>query len=753
MCSPCLERPWDGTRASILFDSPASIRHNSRVNRCNTTSEPDTPNPDTVPLMEPSDVPEPFRAPDAWRAGDILLDEYRVIKLLGKGGMGRVYLVETQTPPPLKYAVKILNRRCLQKNSMKRLFLRELQNWIDLQSHPHIIRCRFFKTIDNQLAIFSEYTEAGSLKQWIRDGKTRSLQQILDIAIQTAWGLEAAHRRNIVHLDMKPENILMTTDGTAKLTDFGISMLLAPVQPDTSHPAEISPGKTPAEAPAPSKKHSTGMTPAYASPEQFDGGHVTLQSDVWSWAVSVLEMFVGRVTWRFGFMAGHFLESTMREDPTSAPAVIPKPLYRILKRCFANTPEDRWPGMAEIAVDLQQVWSSVFNTPYPREKPRYRTESETIKPGTADPGDTARWKNASEWLTMALDISEIHPSMIRDRESVSRQTKEARAVSDLETLDDALKIFRSVPDDKAVNAKPYIARLLADKAAIYEYLGDHTGAVNQYLNAIEAHYDLVGHTDNVMYRKDMAGVIGNLANLLYTTSRYDESLKYQREAIGLIDDIVNADSPAEWINMQARLYYNIAVTYFGLKQNEPAANHALKSVAIRENLVFNKNRLEFIENLIQSYATTATILYVSEQFQTALDYFDKAVDLIRRSSAETGTSSYARHIAIISQSKAMTLRQMKQFERALVMYEASDKILTSLANQNNDITDLQHLSINCINRGNLYKDMGRIDDAGAAYVRGIKIMQQLVHDRGHLEFRPYLEKALKLQADLQQFSQ
>lgn len=671
---------------------------------------------------------------EEWKDGDILLDDYRVIRLLGRGGMGRVYLVETVAPPRLKYAVKILAKRLLQKDGSSRQFLRELQTWIDLQSHPNIIRCRFFKTIEGRLAIFSEFAEAGSLKTWILNGKTDSMERILDIAIQAAWGLEAAHRQGVIHLDMKPDNILMTGDGTAKITDFGVSMLLPSftVSKDTELGRDTPKRKEPAG----------GMTPAYASPEQFTGKDLTLQSDIWSWGASILEMFTGRVTWQFGFLAGEALEDFVGNPVVTDRPAMPDGLFRVLKRCFADSPADRWASMDEVSSELQHLWTRLFEEPYPRLKPAVALRKDEARNGLPNANPLTVWQSAAQWLTTALSIAEIRASDYQGPMPIAKNTPEAQAVNDLEIMDAVQKIFHRLQENKNTSVLPYISRIHSDKAAIMEYLGDYSGAEDSFNCALATWETMIQQSSDPSMKKERAALIGNLANLYYLRGDYDRSFACQEQAIRCLHEILDEKSPAELLNMQARLCFNMAVTCFGMRRWETAIDNALKSVRIREALVFDRHRLEFIESLIQSYYNTAMMYKVSDQSEQAIDYYDKAVTLIHRSSLDSGTTAHARDIAFISQGKAMTLRQMNEYGRALEMFDASAKILTALVDRTDSMHDLQQLSINYINRGNLLRDMSRYDEAEQSYIGGIDRMREIINNRGCREFRVFLAKAM-----------
>ncbi|HPO36588.1 MAG TPA: protein kinase, partial [Kiritimatiellia bacterium] len=98
-----------------------------------------------------------------WNLGQTILDDYVVDRVLGEGGMGIVYLVHSRTSQR-QFAVK---RATGLKESDRRNFLSELQTWIDLPEHPNIVPCRFFRTVGDEVLIFAEYVQGGSLKEWI----------------------------------------------------------------------------------------------------------------------------------------------------------------------------------------------------------------------------------------------------------------------------------------------------------------------------------------------------------------------------------------------------------------------------------------------------------------------------------------------------------------------------------------------------------------------------------------------------------
>ena len=303
-----------------------------------------------------------------WKAGDVILDTYEVKQVHEGGGMGLVYRVHHKGWN-LDLAVKSPRAEYFQSETQKENFIRECETWINLGLHPHIVSCHYVRTLGGVPRVFAEYVVGGSLKDWIdsrklyEDGPQEALKRVLDISIQFAWGLQYAHEKGLIHQDVKPANVLMTPDGTAKVTDFGLAKARA----------------TAGEALAGDKQKSIlvstgGMTPAYCSPEQANKEPLSRKTDIWSWAVSVLEMFVGEVCWQSGVAAPEVLEKLkeLRSTDVDLPK-LPESFRKLLQDCFRLTPEREWPkDMAEVVARLKAVYRDheVAGEDYGREQPK-----------------------------------------------------------------------------------------------------------------------------------------------------------------------------------------------------------------------------------------------------------------------------------------------------------------------------------------------------------------------------------------------
>ncbi|MEJ0000066.1 MAG: protein kinase [Verrucomicrobiota bacterium] len=185
--------------------------------------------------------------------------------------------------------------------------------------------------------IFAEFVEGGTLSEWIHNRllykgvEQETLEAILDIAIQVAWGLHYAHEEGLIHQDVKPANVLMMPDGSAKVSDFGLAN------------ARRASGEITTTAARPGQSilipGSGYMTPEYASPEQVRGDTLSRKTDIWSWAVSILEMIKGEVDWMYGQAVPHVLEDLYGDGRQDDPIRV------VMRKCLCLDADKRLTGL------------------------------------------------------------------------------------------------------------------------------------------------------------------------------------------------------------------------------------------------------------------------------------------------------------------------------------------------------------------------------------------------------------------------
>jgi non-specific serine/threonine protein kinase len=266
------------------------------------------------------------------------ISHYKIIEKLGEGGMGVVYKALDETLDRV-VALKFLSAHLSASEESKSRFIREAKATAAL-NHPNILGV--YEIDENDKAIFfaMEYVEGKTLKDHIASLKSATGIPV-DLAIgwikQIAQGLRAAHEKEIIHRDVKPENIMLTPDGNLKIMDFGIAKLKG------------SSGLT---------KTGTSMgTLGYMSPEQAQGDAADHRSDIWSLGVMFYEMLTGEVPFKAEHEAG-LLYLIVNEQPPLPSAMdkkIPRQLDPVVMRMLEKDRGKRYGTMAEVVAGLDQV--------------------------------------------------------------------------------------------------------------------------------------------------------------------------------------------------------------------------------------------------------------------------------------------------------------------------------------------------------------------------------------------------------------
>ena len=266
---------------------------------------------------------------------------YRIETLLGEGGMGVVYRAwDTKLSRPV--AIKFLSEQ-LADAAARRRFQREARTASSL-NHPHILTVYDAGEFDGQHYLVTEFVDAGSLHDWARREKP-SWRQAVALLIGVADGLATAHAAGILHRDIKPGNILVASNGYAKLADFGL--------------AKLQESEATAEASHSSKESLTrpGMilgTIPYMSPEQASRKRLDPRSDVFSFGVVLYELLAGRRPFE-GATDLETLQAVVHCDPDPLPVGISLALRMVVEKALEKEPAERYQTMRDFVVDLKRA--------------------------------------------------------------------------------------------------------------------------------------------------------------------------------------------------------------------------------------------------------------------------------------------------------------------------------------------------------------------------------------------------------------
>lgn len=273
--------------------------------------------------------------------GQLLGNRYQVISQVGLGGMATVYKAE-DILLKRSVAVKILKQQFVEDDEFLRKFEMEAQSAASL-SHPNIVNVYDVGTdeIDGKKVhyIIMELMEGVTLKDFIENNGPLTVNQVVDYSYQIAEALDCAHKKGIIHRDIKPQNILMNHNGVLKVTDFGI--------------ARISSSATLTYT-------STILgTVHYISPEQAKGKFIDEKSDIYSLGVVMYEMCTGRVPFdaenAVGIAIKHIQEEVV--PPKEINPEISEGLNAIVLRCLQKEPIDRFQNAASLAMTLRDYES------------------------------------------------------------------------------------------------------------------------------------------------------------------------------------------------------------------------------------------------------------------------------------------------------------------------------------------------------------------------------------------------------------
>ncbi|MBS1791364.1 MAG: protein kinase [Acidobacteria bacterium] len=276
---------------------------------------------------------------------DNTIGHYQLIREIGRGGMGIVYLAN-DTRLGRQVALKLLLEKLTQDAARVRRFQREARA-VSALNHPNIITVYEVGQAEHEHYIAAEFVDGKTLREICKSGGL-VFNQALDVLLQTCAALTSAHEAGIIHRDIKPENIMLRPDGIVKVLDFGLAKLIE-------------------QAPRPNKEAQSarlttqpGMvmgTTSYMSPEQARGLNVDARSDLFSLGVVMYELLTGQAPFR-GETTADVLAALLMGEPRPLDRFSPKlptALQNIVNRCLSKSVEERYQSARDIGNDLKQL--------------------------------------------------------------------------------------------------------------------------------------------------------------------------------------------------------------------------------------------------------------------------------------------------------------------------------------------------------------------------------------------------------------
>jgi len=271
--------------------------------------------------------------------GSTFASRYQIIEELGKGGMGKVYKALDKKLDE-KIAIKLIRPEIASDENNIERFHNELK-FARKISHRNVGRMYHLEEEKGRHYITMEYVSGENLKNMIRMNRQLSVGTAINIAKQICEGLEEAHRLGVIHRDLKPQNIMIDKEGTARIMDFGIARSLK--------------GKS---ITVPGVMIGT---PEYMSPEQVDGKDIDFRSDLYSLGIILYEMLTGRLPFEGDnpFTVGIKQKSEKPKDPNNYNAGIPEELSKLILKCLEKSPDNRYQTTEDLRSELSIMEQNV----------------------------------------------------------------------------------------------------------------------------------------------------------------------------------------------------------------------------------------------------------------------------------------------------------------------------------------------------------------------------------------------------------
>ncbi len=271
------------------------------------------------------------------------ISNYKIIKKLGEGGMGEVYLAD-DIKLKRQVAIKILPSRFDINETDKARFLQEAQASAAI-NHPHVCVIHDIKENEDQQFIIMEYVDGQTLSDKFAS-EPLPTEQVIEYAIQIVSALQAAHDKEIVHRDIKSDNIMISNTNHIKVTDFGLAKIKGSIQ----------------------LTKTSGMvgTLSYMSPEQIEGKELDTSTDIFSFGVVLYEMLAGQRPFQEEFESA-LIYSILNEEPKSIGNLnneVPVELERIVNKTLAKNRSDRYKNTTDILLDFKSLEEKIFKQKY-----------------------------------------------------------------------------------------------------------------------------------------------------------------------------------------------------------------------------------------------------------------------------------------------------------------------------------------------------------------------------------------------------
>ncbi|CAN5601101.1 hypothetical protein BH18VER1_BH18VER1_11850 [soil metagenome] len=532
---------------------------------------------------------------------------YRIVREIGRGGLGTVYLAERADDAYRKEVALKLVRRGLDTDDILRRFRHERQILAQLD-HPHIARLIDGGTTEEGLPYFvMEYVQGATLLEFC-DRQKLDAEARLQLFRKVCDAVSYAHQNLVIHRDLKPSNILVTEDGTPKLLDFGIAKLLTPAE----------------EAMTQTVPALRVMTPEYASPEQIKGGAITTGSDVYSLGVLLYELLTGQKPYRLtSRSAEEVSRAVTNQEPTRPSRAIAegknsdfdirvsnflqRDLDNIVLMALRKEPERRYATVERFSEDIRRHLEGLPVSAH-KDTFQYRT-AKFVR------------RNKTGVLAALLVLLALFAGLVATLwQSHIAQTERARAekrFNDVRQLANS-NLFEVYPKVERLEGSIEAREAILKNALTYlDSLVNETGDDLKLKSELATAYEKVGDVQGAASLS-----LGNYKTAFETYARAQQLREAVYEA-----DPKNLEAKEKL----AKIYQILGRSSWYDDRTQDAEEFYRKSLKLRRELVAAQpDSVETQNNLAQLLINAGAIPEFSYQIENALPYFEEALAIIQK---------------------------------------------------------------------------------------------------------------------------
>ncbi|MBL8182828.1 MAG: serine/threonine protein kinase [Blastocatellia bacterium] len=623
------------------------------------------------------------------------IGKYRLIKLIGTGGMGRVYLAERADGAfEQKVALKLI-RRGLDSKEIQRRFVTERQILASLV-HPNIAHLIDGGTTEDGLPfLVMEYVEGTPLISYA-DANSLGLEQRLDLFREVCSAVSFAHQKLVIHRDLKPQNVLITNDGKAKLLDFGIAKLVKTEGTET-------------------RTQTFAFTPDYASPEQIRGENLSTSTDIYSLGVILYELLTGSRPFKFEDKNIGEIIATSSNTTPAAPSItlqrskvkdqrpLNADLDNIVLKALQKEPERRYASVEQFSDDISRYLKGLPVSARP-DTWSYRAE----KFARRNP-----WFVGTIVLAFLFLIGGIATTAYQARKAnIEREKAEAR-FNDVRALANSFmfeineEIMRSPVKARELlvaRALEYLDKLAAESAGNIELKSELASA-----------YEKIGEVQSELFRP-FAG-------------KTSEATLSQQKALRLRQEINTEDPTPEHLMNVAVSHQKVGnVLLTSGKIGEARDNYSRSVDLLRSLAATDTKNTEARRQLARSYATLGQSIVRSGSLSDALSNYESSLAIFRELASEDPENNRARRsVGIVVSYIGFVKKEMGRTQEAFADYEQWLAIEKELVTRDPNNIEFRHdLSSSHTWNGVLLAEMGNIPEAQQNFREAINIQTAIM---------------------------